>query len=828
MKEWLKTKIKSDQMVLVWAFLIPFVIMIGVCIYHEIYPFGNQCFLHIDMYHQYCPFTTEFLNKLRSGSSLMYSWNLGIGSDFMALYAYYLASPMNWLVILCPRGFVIEFMTLLVLIKIGLCGFSFAYYLRAHYRTNNGRVILFAIFYALSAYTCAYNWNIMWLDGIWLFPLIVLGLEKLVKEGKGKLYYITLAVSILSNYYISIMICIFLVLYYFILMADRSFRKFFATSVRFAIYSLLAGGTGAILLVPEIIALSYSGSGGISFPEAIEWYFDILSGLARSCISVDIIATTDHWPSIYCGSAVLLLIFMYLLNRRIPWQKKLPRLLLLGLLLISFSNNILTFIWHGLDFPDGLPARQAFIYVFLMLVLCFEAVHYRKGNRKINIGIGLIMAMLLLVAFALFTDTSLVTMHSIIITGVILGAYALIMLFYLGRDLRFRKLGHIFAFVLVIVEATVNLNSTGVITTNRVSYTQNLYRYEALMTKVAEEDDSFYRTDKYNRITKNESSLTGYRSATIFSSMMNIDVATFYRKVGLEGGKNYYCYNGATPLISSMLSVKYLMTESGQEESPVRTLVDAKDGMYLYRNEYTLPLGFVVDSDLEERWDYTWGTTIAVQNELARALGASEDLFTPVDTDVKTKETAITAEEDCYLFAYYTDKTAKDIKADFGYKTRSYAKCDHVYLLDLGWVEAGTTVRLSSNNTDILQLQAYKMNLEVLDTAFATLSRNTMELDSYSDTRVKGHIDLDAAGDLILSIPAEAGWQIKVDGKTVEADTFCDAFLSIPLVAGSHEITLQYRTPGLIPGALISLGCVGLFVLIMVAQKKWKLYAVCK
>ena len=80
----------------VMAFLMPFIICVVICIGNGVYPFGDNCILHIDMYHQYCPFFTEFLHKLRTGGSLQYSWNLGLGSDFVSLYAYYLASPLNF------------------------------------------------------------------------------------------------------------------------------------------------------------------------------------------------------------------------------------------------------------------------------------------------------------------------------------------------------------------------------------------------------------------------------------------------------------------------------------------------------------------------------------------------------------------------------------------------------------------------------------------------------------------------------------------------------------------------------------------------------------
>ena len=93
------------------AFWIPVVIMIIIFIQREIFPFGENSFLRTDMYHQYAPFFSEFHHKLRTGGSLLYSWDVGGGVNFAALYAYYLASPVNWLIILCPKAYIIEFMT---------------------------------------------------------------------------------------------------------------------------------------------------------------------------------------------------------------------------------------------------------------------------------------------------------------------------------------------------------------------------------------------------------------------------------------------------------------------------------------------------------------------------------------------------------------------------------------------------------------------------------------------------------------------------------------------------------------------------------------------
>ncbi len=294
---------------LIAAFAIPVIIMLIIFVQRGIFPFGEETFLRTDMYHQYAPFFSEFQYKLTHGGSLLYSWDVGMGVNFSALYAYYLASPVNWLLFLCPKGLVIEFMTYQIVIKIGLCGLTMAYYLRKHCRTHDFGVAFFGIFYALSGYMAAYSWNIMWLDCIILFPLIVLGLEHLVKDGKGMLYCMTLGLSILSNYYISIMTCIFMVLYFIAMLVldeEMHWEKFIGRGFQFAVYSLLAGGLAAVVLLPEIFALQMTASGDVSFPKTFSQYFPIFDMIARHIGNVETEIGLDHWPNVYCGVAVLM------------------------------------------------------------------------------------------------------------------------------------------------------------------------------------------------------------------------------------------------------------------------------------------------------------------------------------------------------------------------------------------------------------------------------------------------------------------------------------------------------------------------------------------
>ena len=73
------------------SFLLPLLAMLGIFVAKGVFPFGKESFLRTDLYHQYAPFFQEFQRKLQSGESLLYSFHIGLGSNFIALIAYYLA-----------------------------------------------------------------------------------------------------------------------------------------------------------------------------------------------------------------------------------------------------------------------------------------------------------------------------------------------------------------------------------------------------------------------------------------------------------------------------------------------------------------------------------------------------------------------------------------------------------------------------------------------------------------------------------------------------------------------------------------------------------------
>ena len=831
MKEKWNRILKKNWIWSAFAFGLPFGFSFLICAFAGVYPFGEKCILHVDMYHQYCPFFMEFHEKLTTGGSMLYTWNLGLGSDFLAHYAYYLASPLNWLLVLCPKTLVIEFMTLTIWIKIGLSGMFFFWFLKERFALldMDGKyqsrtalpALVFASAYAFSGFMAAYYWDIMWMDCVALLPLIVVGLEQLVKKNKPVLYYVSLSVAILSNFYMGYIVCIFLVLYFVLLFLEQNEGKIQAV-IRFAWYSLLAGGTGAVLMIPEALVLGNSASADSGWPEAAEWYFGILEELSRVCVTTDPYTGNNHWPNLYCGVFALVLFGMYVLNHEIKWSQKIPRILIVAFLLISFANNYLDCFWHGFRFPNSLPGRQSFLFTFMMLMLGFEAYCKRKGNRISHMLVSMAACIGILLLSSRTTPADVTEPMAFFVTGIFVAAYGLCFIISRIGSRRMVQCIKGLAVGLAIGEVVLNMAVSGFYTLSRTAYVSKMEDYEVLLdlAKADAQADApeggvtFYRIEDFERKTKNDDSLYGYASGTIFSSVLNIDASRFYQKLYMEGGKNFYCYNGATPVISSMLSVKYMLSDNDQGENALREIIGSSNGYYLYKNKYCLPLGFVMEEEAIQNWDLNQNKKIAQVNDLAYVLGASVPMLELKEAGIVVEEgrTILTVPEDGIYYGYY-DKCTSDnltVSINDGPGTR-FGKTTHRYLFEFGACEAGDQIAITNTKDENIKFYTYKLNLDAVDAAYETLGRQTMQTEEWTDTYIKGQIDVTEAGRLVLAVTDESGWTLYVDGKETPMQDFKETFISVHLEEGQHTIELKYNSPGLGIGAGITGACIGLF-----------------
>lgn len=812
----------SGRIVYVLAFAIPLVILIAIYFARGIFPFGENCYLRSDMYHQYLPFYSELWNKLRDHSSLTYSFNIGLGVNFTALYAYYLSCPLNWFIFLFPHRYLIEVMNGLIILKICLSSLSFTYYITKRFKSKNIYISVFGMFYALSGYLAAYSWNIMWLDCVVLLPLIILGLERLVREKKCLLYSVSLGLAILTNYYIAIMLCITMVIYFVFLIirySEKNFKGYLINIKNFSVYSLLAGGLAACLLLPEMFALQYTVSSNISFPKDLTEYFPILEMITRHLINVDVHMGLDHHPNIYCGVAVFLLLPLYIMNQNISTKEKSGKIIILFIFLIAFNMNIPNFIWHGFHFPNSLPCRQSFIYVFFLLTMCYDAFRWIGSYTKKQLATALWIALGLFLLFEQLFSADVLDFTIVYISGFFVALYVLLIYLFKSRKLPYMVFLFLF-FTSTILECALNYEATAVGTTSRTAYLEDNADIENLLTQVRDIDDSFYRIEKYPKVrTKNDAAWNGYYSASTFSSTSNGGLSKLYGYLGMESSTNAYSYNGATFLSSALLNVKYIITDKQLVESDLISYVATSNNRYLYKNNYMLPFGFMVPSTFMDNWDMKHANPFIVQNSFIHETTGIDDVFVKLNTQtISDSSIQITMAKTQHLYFKVTSSGIDSVNVYIGDNCETY-NIKHNHIVDLGVINAEESVRVTTDGDSKLSLNAYTINETAFIDAINTLSKNGMELSKINENKIEGTINAEYDGMMIMSLPYDKGWSIYVDGKRTEPTSINEGLMALNLTAGEHTITMKYSPEGFKLGVAITGICVIILVLLFLNNK---------
>lgn len=826
----------SNHLGCLLAFIIPVIVMISIFISREIYPWGEQMYLRSDMYHQYAPFYKELFGKLTNGESLTYSWDIGMGVNFTALYAYYLASPINLFIGFLPANHIPEIMGSLIILKIGLASFATSYYVKKHFNTNSPAIAVIGIFYGLSSYFAAFSWNIMWLDCMILLPIILLGLERLVKENKTLLYCISLALCIFSNYYIAIMICIFVFLYFIVLLVsddnnkkdkDYYLKRFF----NFSLYSLIAGGIAAIILIPELFALSRTASGEFNFPETLVNYFSFLDMASRSLINVDPAIFAAHDPNLYSTVGVFIFLPLYALSKNVNPKEKAAKIILVVFFLLSFNTNILTYIWHGFHFPNSLPCRQSFIYIFLTLIMCFEAMKNitEYTSRQIFSVFAGACGLIFLIEEFYVSDTY--SFEIIYYSLAILAMHLLLIVTYRNQKEK-RMLVIYLLIVLAIAETYINTDATSISPTSRTAYVSDNESVDKLLTQIDKNDDSlFYRIEKYTRRTKNDAAWHGYMGVSTFSSTASAYMTDFLGLLGHERSTNAYSFYGHTPLTASMLSVKYMLSNQiYADDFDYRELVYSDDEFkkYVYKYKNTLPLGFYVPKNINKDWYFEGNNPFAIQNSFVYTTTGIEELFTQIPIDVYgTSNTIVAPDNSIHLYAYVvtsTEGVSVTITNEDGthYSNKTYSGLKHKQIIDIGSVPANATVLITPTDSDLtsLQMYAYTFDNKKFESAFEILNKTSLELTKFEETLLEGKITTKEDGLLYTSINYEKGWTAYVNGEKVDTVPIKNAVIGIPITKGENVIKLTYTPEGLLLGSFISFASLLALLTLVYIHKK--------
>ena len=646
------------------AFLFPFVGMLTVMLFSQYCPFGKYSMLYSDMYHQYYPFFVAYRSALRSGESLLYSWSIGMGVDYLGLISYYLGSPFNLLSVLVPEKLLLSYFSLLVPMKLGLAGCFFAVFLKKLFRRDDFSITVFGAFYGLCAWALGFQWNVMWLDTFALLPIVVLGTVYLLRDKKFVLYTVSLFLAVIINYYIGLFVCYFVALVFFCyeICRFRGWKRFFADLLRIALFSALAIGMTAILELPTLAALGTTQSSVNQFPTAFRlnivsqhnWkgLLDAMRQVAGNMGGALEPNFKEGLPNLYCGVGTIVLAVLYLLSGEVKLRDKLCAFGLLLFFNLSFIIRQLDYIWHGFHFPNMIPYRFSFLYSFVMLYMAYRAWTLRRSFRVPQIA-----------AAALFTAALLCCSDSLLSTeGLLIGDFyldipvyllynLLFLLFYTGamlygaiaprlaedaepeerRESRIllchrRILVRCIVLGTVCVELIATLVSFGLYFPGTLvsNYPKGTEEAASMIRYLHEREEGkpFYRAETTHSQTLNDGALNGYNGISAFTSSANVKVTEFMQSWGYGAKNTYnrYCFEESSPVANLFLNLKYMIERDGRDRSgSCFREVHHYGKVYLLENNYYLPLGFLTEKDLADLDFSGLGDSFAMQNTVFSA-----------------------------------------------------------------------------------------------------------------------------------------------------------------------------------------------------------------
>lgn len=612
------------------AFALPFFGMLIVMLIGQYSPFGKYSMLYSDMYHQYFPFFKAFRRALLSGDSLLYNWDVGLGLDFLGLYSYYLASPLNLLSVLVPENWLLGYFSLLTPIKLGLASMFFGLFLKKISGKQDLSNVLFGGFYGLCAWALGYQWNIMWLDTFALLPLVMIGMVSLLQDRKFILYTFTLFLSIYSNYYIGFFTCIFVLLSFicYEICRWRSFSTFFTDLGNMALFSLLAIGMTAIISLPTLAALQTTHSSVNKFPEGFQLNMtteDNWLGLLKTMIKVagntygGITPTfKEGLPNLYCGVFTIVFAALYLFCKGVRIRDKICTVCLLLFFNVSFIVRQLDYIWHGFHFTNMIPYRFSFLHSFVMLYMAYIAWRKRRTFHLWQVFLASIPAIGFLFCYQDWTDVVFLAYNGVFLLLYISALIYLctfrpaptepdqeqIVAFVRGRSSRKVVCSRILLGIMAI-EIILNIVNFGTSFqgTSVKDYPKGTTDTESVLEymKEHEKDTPFYRTEVTRTQTLNDGALNGYYGITTFTSSANVKVTEFMQSLGYSAKNAYnrYSFEESSPVANLFLGLKYMIERDGKVESnPYFDDIYQSGNVHLLKNNAYLPLGFLANSQL--------------------------------------------------------------------------------------------------------------------------------------------------------------------------------------------------------------------------------------
>ncbi len=823
-----------------FSFIIPVVIMTGVYLSQGIYWNSDNSPLLGDGFHQYVIFDITLRNILHGNGSLFYTFTSGLGLNFYALSSYYLGSFLAPLVYFFDLTNMPDAVYLTTLLKFGLIGLSTFFSLNKLFK-NIPQTLKLALStsYALMSFTVSQLEIKTWLDVFILIPLIITGLHLLITEKKSSLYFTSLSILFIQNYYLGYMTALFLIFWY-LCQISWDFKALKSSFLDFVVTSFLAGMASLIMTLPTLFDLQTHGeklTEITKFQTESSWYLDLF---AKQFIGSFDTTKYGAIPMIFVGLLPFILTILFFTLKSIKFHVKLIYAIFFAFLIASFYIEVLDLFWQGMHTPNMFLHRYAWIFSTLLIYTAAEVLNRLKEIKIWNFLVSLFLVVTgFLATIYLKSHYSFLTDLNILLTLEFLVVYSLLLLAVIKKFISV-NLFAILISLFIMVEMSLNASSQidGISKewgfAYRSAYSRDIPAMDSFSTYIG---NSFTRTEKLETQTGNDSMKFNYNGISQFSSVRNRSASSTLDKLGFKSsGTNLNLrYANNSILADSLLGIQYNISDSPIDKYGFKDIYQ-KDNLTLYENQYYLPIAFASQSvynDVKFN-EHTLDNQASFLNQLANV---NFDYFSPIPYD-KTENTndlisvtsssnedaeiqyQIEVPENSQVYLSFTnlhfsnDKQKKvDILVNGEKKTFT---TDNVFsFFNLGYIKEKKTFNINVSFPGNSQVSFesptfYRLDTKTFTEAIQKIKEQPVTV-STSKNKVFATYDVKQDTSIFFTIPYDKGWSAYQDGKKIEIKQAQTGFIKVDVPKGKGTITLSFIPNGFVVGAICSFTSLLLF-----------------
>ena len=832
------------------SFIIPLVIMFGVYLSQGIYWNSDTSPLLGDGFHQYVIFDLNLRNILHGSDSLFYTFTSGLGLNFYALSSYYLGSFLSPLVYFFDVSSMPDAVYLSTLLKFGLIGLSTFFSLSIIFKNLPTPLRLsLSTSYALMSFTVSQLEIKTWLDVFILIPLILTGLHLLITEKKRILYFTSLSILFIQNYYFGYMTALFLVVWYFCQLSwDFKSRKY--SFLDFFLTSLLAGLTSFIMTLPTLFDLRTHGEKLTAITKIktdASWYLDLF---AKQFIGAFDTTKYGSIPMIFVGLLPFILTIVFFTLKSIKFHVKLCYATLLIIIIASFYLEALDLFWQGMHAPNMFLHRYAWIFSTLLIYISAEVLNRFKDIKLWNILFSITLLLSGYLATIYFKNHySFLTKLNILLTLEFLVVYLLLLL-ALIKKLISPKIFSILILIFTVSEISFNASSqlNGITKewgfASRSTYDKDIPSMEAILEYTKQQPDTFTRTEKLQTQTGNDSMKFNYNGISQFSSVRNRSASTTLDKLGFKSsGTNLNLrYANNTIIADSLFGISYNISETYPDKYGFHPSYQ-KDNLTLYKNQFALPIAFATQSLYKDVTfnDHTLDNQTQFLNQIA---GLNEEYFYPInhhtdsgdnvvnlngtDTEDATISYSIEVPDNSQVYLSMTklnfsNDKKKQVDIIVNGEKKSFTTDNAFTFFNLGYAEHKQTFDIQIKFPGNAQVSFesptfYRLDTKKYTEAIRKIKENPVEVSSYKN-KVTVNYKVKNETSIFFTIPYDRGWSAYQNGKKLQIQQAQTGFMKIDVPEGEGTITLSFIPKGFVAGASCSLIAIIVFIFYDIQRK---------